>query len=110
MGGLGRPQYRRRTRALDKPRPTMRLWELDWDYEFPESADWDEAARPQLEAFLRLHTDRRRRAWNLARRDRPPWSEEDFAELIGQLEETGLGWLHPERVCAELERISGSRG
>jgi len=98
-------------RALSTSRDrTMRLWELDWDYEFPEPADWDEAARPQLEAFLRLHSDRRRRARKLARRGRPSWSEEDFAELIGQLEETGLGWLRPEGVRAELERMTGSRG
>ena len=89
---------------------TVRLWEFDWDYEVPEPADWDEAARPQLEAFLRLHTDRRGPAGELARPGQPSWSEEDFAELIGQLESTGLGWLRPAGVRAELERMTDSRG
>lgn len=30
----------------------LKLWELDWEYEFPGWADWDEAARPYLEIFL----------------------------------------------------------
>lgn len=89
---------------------TTRLRELDWDYEFPEPADWDEAARPQLEAFLRLHTDRRGPGGEPARPGQSSWSEGDFAVLVGQLEDTGFGWLRPAGVRAELERMTGSRG
>jgi len=71
---------------------TLRLWELDWEYEFPEPKDWDEGARPYLKIFLHLH---------------PNWKEEDFKKLLSELELRGYGWLKPEGIRKELERMSG---
>jgi WD40 repeat protein/serine/threonine protein kinase len=78
---------------------TVWLWELDWDYEFPEPADFDERARPQLELFISVHT---RRSGTAA------WSEADFEELLDHLADCGYGWLRPEGVRAELERMAGT--
>ncbi len=35
---------------------TLRLWELDWEFEINQPADWDEGARPFLDALLTAHT------------------------------------------------------
>ena len=43
---------------------------------------------------------------SLTRRGRPSWTEEDFQGLIRQLQYSGLGWLRPEGVRAELERMA----
>ena len=32
----------------------LRLWELDWDCDFPVAANWDEGAKPYLAIFLTL--------------------------------------------------------
>jgi WD40 repeat protein/serine/threonine protein kinase len=83
---------------------TLRLWQLDWDYEFPGWADWDERARPHLETFLSLccpYTPD-----HLTRADRPQWNDDDFARLLLDLQNRGLGWLRPEGVRSELERMT----
>ncbi|MEU0068290.1 protein kinase [Streptomyces sp. NPDC006332] len=71
----------------------MRVWELDWEYDFPAPADWDEDARPYLDAFLA--------------RDRggPAWTEEDFRRLLDTLADAGFGWLRPDGVRARLQRM-----
>jgi WD40 repeat protein len=84
---------------------TLRLWELVWDYDFPEPADWDEGARPYLEIFLTLHTpyvgpD------SLERKGQPTWNEEDFERLLSDLSYRGYGWLRPEGVRRQLEKMS----
>jgi WD40 repeat protein len=76
---------------------SLRAWALDWEYEFPEPADWDEGARPQLERFLRLHE---------GGRGAPSWSEDDFAGLLRELELSGNGWLRPDGVRAQLEQMA----
>jgi len=73
---------------------TLRLWELDWEYEFSKPKDWDEAVRPYLKIFLHLH---------------PNWQEENFKKLISELELRGFSWLKPERIRKELEKMSKKR-
>lgn len=97
---------------------SVKLWFMDWQLEENESADWDECARPYLEVFLRAHQpyggrlpqDREpgiaevRRA--LTRQGRPMWSEADFDGLLRTLGCAGFGWLHPEGVRRELEKMT----
>ena len=71
---------------------TLRLWELDWEWEFPEPTDWDEQARPYLQIFLHLH---------------PNWTEPDYQRFLFGLQLRGYGWLRPEGVRKELEKMSG---
>ncbi len=87
---------------------TARLWELDWDYEFPEPTDWDEGARPLLEALLRArvpYADPLTEDGPL-RRGAPAWEEADFESLLDELEDSGYGWLRPEGVRRELEQMA----
>ncbi|MDI7276330.1 MAG: protein kinase, partial [Anaerolineae bacterium] len=83
---------------------TLRLWELDWDYELPDLADWDEGARPYLVTFLTLHTPYG--PDGLSRAGKPAWAEGEFQRLIGDLGLRGYGWLRPEGVRRELERMA----
>jgi WD40 repeat protein len=82
----------------------LRLWELVWDYEFPEPVDWDEGARPYLENFLTICNPHGK---NLFKKDRPSYTEADFQKLLVELGYRGYGWLRPEGVRAELEKIAG---
>ncbi|TQM45952.1 serine/threonine-protein kinase [Pseudonocardia cypriaca] len=66
---------------------SVRIWELDWDHAFPAQADWDDAARPHLDAFL-------------ARRG--VWTEDSVAGLLDTLGDAGLGWIRVEGVVAQL--------
>jgi WD40 repeat protein len=81
---------------------TVRLWELAWDYGFPEPADWDAAAEPHLASFLALHPPRR----SLLRRLVPTWSEGELQRLLTDLRYRGFGWLRPEGVRRELEKMT----
>jgi WD40 repeat protein len=63
----------------------VRVWLLDWRLEERSPADWDEAARPLVEAFR-------------ARRRGPTWTEDDFEALLEVLGGAGFGWLRPEGV------------
>lgn len=83
---------------------TLRLWELDWEYEFPGWADWDECARPYLDIFLTLHCPTRPDGFT--RVGKPTWTEEDFQRLIKDLQHRGYGWLRPEGVRHELEKMA----
>jgi len=83
---------------------TVRLWEIDWEYEFPGWSEWDERARPHLANFLAVRcscTDGRN-----APAGQPKWSEADFHRLLKELQHCGFGWLLPEGVRRELERMS----
>ena len=83
---------------------TLRQWEFDWDYDFPESADWDEAARSFLATFLTLHTPYG--PDGLSRSGKPAWTQEDFRRLLDELGLRGYGWLRPEGIRRELERMA----
>jgi WD40 repeat protein/serine/threonine protein kinase len=99
---------------------TLRLWELDWEFEPREAVDWDEGARFLLANFLTLHTpyaasvpkDRKlsdeeiTRA--LTRAGKPNWTEEDFRGLLHTVACAGYGWLRPEGIRRELEKMGES--
>jgi hypothetical protein len=99
---------------------TLRLWELDWELELAGPTDWDEGARPYLENFLTLHTpyaaglpqDREPSADEitraLTREGRPTWTDEDFQQLFYTLGCVGFGWLRPEGVRKELEKMAAT--
>jgi WD40 repeat protein len=71
----------------------IQIWELIWDLEFPDPSDWDEGVRPYLENFLTLKKGK--------------WTDEDFQELITDLaEKRGYGWVRPEGIRKELERMT----
>ena len=65
----------------------------DFTYEFPGWVDWDEAALPYLQGFLRRH---------------PQWNEEDLAALIEQLQYSDLGYIRPEGIRAKLNELQAA--
>ena len=67
---------------------------INYDYEFPGWADWDEGARPYLDIFLTLH---------------PNFTDEDFDSLIVDLQNKGYGWIRPAGVRKELEKMADKR-
>ena len=81
----------------------LRLWELDWDYEFPGWTDWDEAARPYLETFLFLRCPFAEDG--VHRTGKPEFNGDDLEQLFGELQRRGLGWLRPEGVQKELQKM-----
>jgi WD40 repeat protein len=97
---------------------TVRLWELEWDYAFPESADWDDAARPYLENFLVLHTPYQEKLPEsdaasdeditraLTRSGVPQWHETEFLDLLALLRRLGFGWIEPEGVRQKLQEMA----
>ena len=97
---------------------TVRLWQLDWEYEYPGAADWDEGARPYLEMFLTQRTPPggqlphdskltdKEIAAILTRRGQPEWNDKHFKWLVNQLGRAGYGWLRPEGVRRELEKMT----
>jgi len=99
---------------------TIRLWELDWEFESREQADWDEGARFVLANFLTLHRpyaaelptvrqpteDEITRS--LTRSGTPSWNESDFKQLLHTLACAGYGWLKPEGVRKELMNMAAT--
>jgi WD40 repeat protein/serine/threonine protein kinase len=84
---------------------TLRLWQLDWEYEFPGWTDWDDGAQPYLEIFLTLQSPIGPDGF--ARTGKPTWNEADFQRLITDLQHRGFGWLRPEGVRKQLEKMTG---
>ncbi len=84
--------------AMSRDAATMltreRVWHLDWEYEFPESRNWDEAARPFLAAFLRRHP-----APQLLIR-------KQVDDLVEVLRDVGLGWLRPAGIESQLHKMA----
>jgi WD40 repeat protein len=116
----------------------VKVWVLDWELADAAPADWDDGARPYLEAFLDRHTPYAvpppeprgavRGLLNrplgelfrappagevlrrgLTRRGRPVWSEEDFEELLHALGCAGYGWLRPAGIRRQLARLARAR-
>jgi WD40 repeat protein len=97
---------------------TLKLWALDWELEERVAADWDEAARVHLVNFLTLHTPYAAQlppgskpseellALALTRKGQPNWSEEDFKQLLDTLSFAGYGFLRPNGVRRELEKMA----
>jgi hypothetical protein len=86
-----------------------------------QTTDWEEGARPYLETFLTIHTpyagdlptDHKPTdseiTLALTRRGKPVWSEADFQRLLYTLGCAGYGWLRPEGVRRELEKMAADR-
>ena len=99
---------------------TLRRWFLDWELEENVPADWSEEARSYLRVFLSAHTPHVRRlpegseptdeeiTQAIIRQGRPKWSEDDFEGLLYTLGCAGYGWLRPEGVRHELEKMTAS--
>ena len=67
------------------------VYNLDYDLAFPGWHDWDEGARPYLNIFLTRY---------------PNWTDDDLNHiLIPGLQNRGYGWLRPEGVKDELEKL-----
>jgi len=98
----------------------VNIWCLDWELEAYDLVDWDEVARPYLEVFITRHTayaaelpqDRQPAeeeiSLALTRRGKPDWAEEDFQQLLYILSCAGYGWLRPEGVRRELEKMAAN--
>jgi WD40 repeat protein len=82
----------------------LHLWRLEWGCDFPEQADWDEGARPYLENFLTLHCALGEEG--LTRVGMPNWTDVDFQKLHTHLQYCGYGWLRPEGVRRQLEKMT----
>ncbi len=101
----------------------LKLWSLDWALENKEIVDWDEGARPHLKNFLTLHTPY---AGKLPQERTPTKSEitraltrygtptyykiGDFESLLYTLGCTGYGWLRPDGVRRELNKMAKEQG
>jgi WD40 repeat protein len=83
---------------------TLRVWGLLWDSDCPDPADWDEAARPCLQSFLTRHCACGRRPGTHV--GKPEWNDDDFEGLLEDLQYRGFGWLRPEGVRRELEKMT----
>ncbi len=82
---------------------TVRLWELDWDYHFPGWSDWDERARPILQAFLaRLATPNRA----LQSEQGTVGVEKAYLQqLLTELEHRGLGWIRAHGIESRFREL-----
>jgi len=72
----------------------------DWDYEFPEPADWAEGAGPYLAPFLHLHCPLADDG--ISRTGEPSWRNDDVERLMEELRYRGYGWLRAEGVRKKL--------
>ncbi|MFW6114396.1 MAG: hypothetical protein ACOC7K_01505 [bacterium] len=99
---------------------TLKLWALDWGLEDRAPVDWYEGARRHPQVFLIHHTpyaaslptDREPTddeiTAALTRRGRPAWDKTDFQRLLYNLGCAGYGWLRPEGVKRELEKMAAN--
>jgi len=88
------------------------LWQMDWELETRDPATWNEGALPYLKTFLTLHapylSPDPTAPGGLVRRGKPSWSEQDFQDLIRQLQCAGYGRLRPEGIRTRLEELTQS--
>ena len=98
----------------------LKLWALDWNLEEKNPADWDDGAQPYLVNFLTLHTPFAAQlpadgqptdgliTLALTRRGKPAWTDEDFKQLLNTLANAGYGWLRPEGMHKELQKMAAT--
>jgi hypothetical protein len=98
---------------------TARLWELDWEFETRELADWDEGARHHLVNFLSVHSPHshlvlngqeptQESAFAISRHNKLVYSEADFTTLLHTLSCAGYGWVKAEGVRRELNNMANT--
>ena len=79
------------------------IWELDWEYEFPD-VDWDDSAKVLIRNFLELRRPIGRDG--ISRVGKPLFTEADLDELMEYLTQRGYGWLNPNKVLfAAMEMV-----
>ena len=78
----------------------IKLWTLDWTLGAPPKKDWDNRADPWLTAFMKRYSRPDEKPADLERE--PPWTNEDFEQLLYRLGCAGLGWLSREKVLEHL--------
>ncbi|MFD8607071.1 protein kinase [Streptomyces globisporus] len=72
----------------------VRLWELDWELAARAPADWDASAEPYVRRFLERHGAE----WPSA-----------VDDLLRRLQDAGYGWLRPDGVRAQADRMASRR-
>jgi WD40 repeat protein len=99
----------------------VKTWALDWDLGTAGEEEWDPAAGVYIDHFLTVHTpyaaelkpnvqpDLGLLNQALARKGKPIWNEVDFAQLLHTLGCAGFGWIAPDVVERELERMASRR-
>ncbi|MEQ8189724.1 MAG: protein kinase, partial [Candidatus Eremiobacterota bacterium] len=75
--------------VLSAGEETIRSYELDWNYEFPDKQIPDEGIRPYIKTFL--HNN-----------------EEDVQKLLVTLGQCGYGWVSEVEVRKEVERLKST--
>jgi WD40 repeat protein/serine/threonine protein kinase len=96
----------------------MRIWRLDWELEPKETSIWDDSATPYLRDFLSCHRPRsgalpqdrsptgEELKAHFHRIGRPVWNETDFQRLLCTLQCAGLGWIRPQGIKQQLEKMA----
>ncbi len=89
---------------------TVMVWRLEWEFEPREEADWDKGALPMIDAFVSVHVPRVSADAGLpdffVRRGAAQWSRPDFDQLMQRLSRFGFGWLRPDGVTANLQKLA----
>ncbi len=89
---------------------TAAVWELDWDYSFPDSStDPGPALNALLQCFIYVHSPVDTNT--LRPKASPQFSQEDFDAFLHHLQHCGLGWVPAETVRTELAKLNaGGKG
>ncbi|MDZ4859590.1 MAG: protein kinase, partial [Candidatus Hydrogenedentes bacterium] len=99
---------------------TIRVWAMDWTLEDRPVADWDPGADAVVRNFLTLCTpygaqlhgeksaSEKKIMQALTHRGSPKCDENDMSRLLFSLGCAGYGWLHPQGVKVNLDRMIGS--
>ncbi|MEN6594382.1 MAG: serine/threonine-protein kinase [Clostridiaceae bacterium] len=71
---------------------TLKVWEIDWVYEFPGWTDWDDQAAPYFEQHIQLYGSE---------------CEDKIDLLINTLQNNGFGCLRFSAVRSRLQKMCG---
>ncbi|HEY3382789.1 MAG TPA: protein kinase [Vicinamibacterales bacterium] len=97
---------------------SVQVWALDWELAVRPRSNWDDAAQPHLEAFLRRHRAPAAElpqgrapfdeeiALALTRRGAPDWTTGDVDDLMRRLGQSGHGHVRREGVLAKLVALA----
>jgi len=95
---------------------SINLWMIDWELETVPPSDMDERINPYLINFFNSHIPygENFKAGNLTeevikkglkRQGKPEWSDKDLKDLWETLKYAGYGYVRPEGIKKELERL-----